>query len=185
MANLDYMDYRTERPPGGKVNDGRSVRVTVPAGRSVKAGELVYLDGWFGIAQSSVEAEEGGSGELVALSIEDCVVSTSKLDGLAAFNALDSCYWDVAEGVVTTTEKYGNPFIGVCVRGLADGTVHIKLAPQPGHSATPQEAIEDATDCAGENVPGLVVSLNAGFKAKINEVLAAIRAAGIIAGESE
>lgn len=64
-----------------------------------------------------------GSGEPVAQSIEDCVVSTSKLNGLMAFNALDSCYWDIAEGVITTTEKYGNTFIGVCVRGLVDGTV--------------------------------------------------------------
>ena len=93
MARLDYFTYTTDRPPGGKVNDGKSVRVTVPAGASVQAGELVYLDGWFGLAMADVAAAAGGSGEPVALSIEDCVVSTSKLDELVTFTALDSCYW--------------------------------------------------------------------------------------------
>ncbi|HOA16016.1 MAG TPA: DUF2190 family protein [Bacillota bacterium] len=188
MANLDYFGYAIVRPPGGKVNDGKSVRVTVPAGVTVTAGELVYLDGWYGIAQSTVAADAGGAGEPMALSIEDCVISTSKLDSLVPFNAWDSCYWDKDANVVTTTETYGDPFIGTCVRGLANGTVHIKLAPQPGYKvvpepAVPEDAIADAADCAGEDVAGLITSLNAGFKVKINAILAALRAAGVIDAE--
>lgn len=189
MTRLDYMGYSTKRPPGGKVNDGKSVRVTVPAGTSVKAGELVYLDGWFGLAMADVAAAAGGRGEPVALSIEDCVVSTSKLDALSTFNALASCYWDVDAKVVTTAATYGDPFIGVCVRGLSDGTIHLKLAPQPGNRIVPEpvvpevpeDAITDATDCSGVDVAALITSLNGGFKAKINAILAALRARDIIA----
>lgn len=188
MSRLDYMTYTASRPPGGKVNDGKSVRVTVPAGSSVQAGELVYLDGWIGIAMADVEAAAGGSGEPVALSIEDCVISASKLDDQSTFNALVSCYWDVSEGVVTATETYGDPFIGVCVRGLADGTIHIKLAPQPRFivvpaPADPEDAIADADSCTGSDVATLITSLNSGFKAKINAILAVLRAKDIIATE--
>ena len=90
-----------------KVSDGRSVKVTVPVGETVTAGQFVLIQGFLGLA-----VNDASEGEEVVLNIEQGEYETSQINTADAFNVGDKVYWDATNKRFTTNpsnDASGNP----------------------------------------------------------------------------
>lgn len=90
-----------------KVSDGRSVKVTVPVGETVTAGQFVLIQGFLGLA-----VNDASEGEEVVLNIEQGEYETSQINTADAFNVGDKVYWDATNKQFTTSanaDANGNP----------------------------------------------------------------------------
>ncbi|WPD20184.1 DUF2190 family protein [Thermaerobacter composti] len=86
-----------------KVSDGRSVKVTVPAGTgTVQANTFAEVAGFFGLAVNTA-----AEGEQVVLLIEQAEYETSQINAADAFAVGDAVYWDAANKVLTTSDGAG------------------------------------------------------------------------------
>lgn len=84
-----------------KVSDGRSVKVTVPAGfGAVEAGKFYRISGFFGMAM-----QDAAEGEQVVLTIQQAEYETSQINTADAFNVGDAVYFDDTNKVLTTAEN--------------------------------------------------------------------------------
>ena len=91
---------------GGKVSDGKSVRVTVPESTKIEAGKFYLLDGFFGCAMQSVTTGVGQTAEVV-LNIEQAEYETDQINTADAFAKGSLVYYDATEKVLTTSEGTG------------------------------------------------------------------------------
>lgn len=82
---------------GGKISDGKSVRVT--ADKEVEEGKFYLINGFFGMAVQSAEA-----GEEMVLSIEQAEYETDQINTEEAFTVGTTIYYDAANNVLTETE---------------------------------------------------------------------------------
>lgn len=183
--------YNAQR---AKVSDGKSVRVTVPQNTSIEAGQLCFLDGFLGFAMQSVTTAAGETSEIV-LNIEQAEYECSQVDAADAFNKGDACYWDDGNKRLTTVQEAGMRYTGrVTSAKDAGGVIWLELAPQippdgdpdgePKAAAVADVAAADAP-AQGEayvqaDVQGIAALANAN-KAQLNALMAALRAAGILA----
>jgi len=91
-----------------KVSDGRSVKVTVPAGAgTVQANTFAEVAGFFGLA-----LQTANEGEQVVLLIEQAEYETSQINPADAFNVGDRVFWDSTNKRLTTNpnpDASGNP----------------------------------------------------------------------------
>lgn len=90
-----------------KVGDGKSVKVSVPAGSGpIAAGTLQYFGGYLGFAVQSLENDAVNAQELI-LTIEEAEFETDQIlaDGEPdqAFEPGTDIFWDEAEGHLTET----------------------------------------------------------------------------------
>lgn len=83
-----------------KVSDGKSVRVTVPAGSEYKAGQLVLIDGFLGFITRDVKTAAGETVEAV-LMIEQAEYETDQTTADEAVKVGDLIYWDPTAKKVT------------------------------------------------------------------------------------
>lgn len=94
-----------------KVSEGKSVKVTVPVGSSVEAGNFVKVGGFIGMALKS-----GVEGEQVTLDITPGLYETSQINATETYTAGTKIYWDDTNKVFTTSSASGaNPFVGIVV----------------------------------------------------------------------
>ncbi|HHX86705.1 MAG TPA: DUF2190 family protein, partial [Firmicutes bacterium] len=89
---------------GGKISDGKSVKVTVPESTKVVAGKFYLLDGFLGCAFQSVETGVGETAEVV-LNIEPAEFETdqTKEADRASMTVGKDIYWDNTEKHFTVT----------------------------------------------------------------------------------
>lgn len=157
----------------GKVSDGKSVEVTVPQNTTIEAHKFYLLDGFLGMAMEDVTTGAGETSK-VALSIEPAEYETDQIDVADAFNAGDKVYWDSANSRFTTvaTDSF---FAGIVTKAKdANNVVWLWFAPQ-------QPAFEQGVAVADITTDMSADANDNELKNKINELLAALRAANLIA----
>ncbi|NPV30640.1 MAG: DUF2190 family protein [Firmicutes bacterium] len=165
---------------GGRISDGKTVKVTVPENTTIEAGKFYLLNGFLGCAMQSVTAGAGETAQVV-LNIEPAEYETDQINTLETFAAGSKIYWDDVNKRFTNTPT-GNRFAGiVTVAKDANNVIWFWFAPQQpaivqaAAVADVTSADADATYDAGE------VALINEIKTKLNTLLANLRAAGILA----
>lgn len=108
-----------------KVSDGRSVKLTVPAGfGAVEAGKFYRIQGFFGLAMNAAN-----EGEQVVLLTEQGEYETSQINPGDAFNVGDPVYFDDTNKVLTTAEN-GQAVGRVTSAKDANNVIWFVLVPQ-------------------------------------------------------
>jgi predicted RecA/RadA family phage recombinase len=165
---------------GRKVSDGKSVKVTVPESTVVEQGKFYLLDGFLGMAVQSVTTGAGETAQVV-LNIENGEYETSQVAAADTLAAGTKVYWDNTNKVFTQVAT-GNRFAGVVTVGKDANNVRwFWFAPQQptmtqaAAVANVVSADADATYDANE------VTLINEIKTQFNDLLAKLRAAGVIA----
>lgn len=92
---------------GGKISDGKSVKVTVPENTTIEAGKFYLLDGFFGCAMQSVTTGAGETAAEVVLDIEQAEYETDQIKTADDFNKGDVVYYDATNKVLTTDDGSG------------------------------------------------------------------------------
>lgn len=139
---------------GGKVSDGKSVRVKVPAGVTVEAGKFYYIDGFLGCAfQDAKENEE------VVLNIESAEYETDQIktsDSTAMVKGTD-IFWDKNNKYFTVsgTDVYAGK---ITAPADANNVIWFKLAERP-------YSVDAVTTLA--NQVGDLSTLNTANKSKV------------------
>jgi len=89
---------------GGKVSDGKSVKVTVGENKEVKAGHFYFLNGFLGCAFQGAKTGAGETAEVV-LNIEPAEYETSQLKAAdkAEFTVGKDIFWDKVNKYFTVT----------------------------------------------------------------------------------
>lgn len=185
-----------------EVSDGKSVKVTVPANTSyaVAAGDFVLFDGWFGwaFAQAPISA----AAQEIALNIEQKEYETSQIDTAQAYAKGATVYFDTANRRLTSVAA-GNVRVGRVTVAKAGSVIWFVMADQVvaggagAGGAASGAAIVSLTDNSAGTANDVVEALADGttyatdvaairnnfadLSAKVNAILAALRAAGIIA----
>ena len=111
-----------------KVSDGRSVKVTVPAGAgTVQANTFAEVAGFFGLAVNTA-----AEGEQVVLLTEQAEYETSQINPADAFNVGDLVYWDGTNKRLTTSDGGGsNRLVGRVTQAKdANNVIWFVLGPQ-------------------------------------------------------
>jgi len=111
-----------------KVSDGRSVKVTVPAGAgTVQAGTFAEVAGFVGLAMQTAS-----EGQPVVLLIEQAEYETSQINPADAFAVGDPVYWDAGNQRLTTSDGGGaNRLVGRVTQAKdANGVIWFVLGPQ-------------------------------------------------------
>lgn len=93
-----------------KISDGKSVDVTVAASNGVNAGEFAVIDGFFGLALKTINAEENTAGEVIALQIEQAEYITDQIDTTKTFTKGAELYFDPATKKFTDDDKVSGAF---------------------------------------------------------------------------
>lgn len=108
-----------------KVSNGRSARVTVPAGHGpVEAGKFYRISGFFGLA-----LKDANEGEQVVLVTEQAEYETSQVNPSDAFDVGDLVYFDDANKVLTT-QATGQPVGRVTQPKDQNNVIWFILGPQ-------------------------------------------------------
>lgn len=109
--------------PGGKISDGKSVRVT--ASGEVVEGKFYLIEGFFGMATQSVTA-----GQDVILNIEQAEFETDQIDTSQSFKVGATIYWDDTAKKITETST-ANRMIGrVTAAKDSNNVIWFILGPQ-------------------------------------------------------
>lgn len=95
-----------------KISDGKSVDVTVAASSGVNAGEFAVIDGFFGLALKTVNAEKNTTGEVIALQIEQAEYITDQIDTAKTFTKGSELYFDQATKKFTDNKVTGAFLVG-------------------------------------------------------------------------
>lgn len=95
-----------------KISDGKSVDVTVAASSGVNAGEFAVIDGFFGLALKTVNAEKNTTGEVIALQIEQAEYITDQIDTAKTFTKGAELYFDQATKKFTDNKVTGAFLVG-------------------------------------------------------------------------
>ena len=94
-----------------KISDGKSVDVTVAASNGINAGEFAVIDGFFGLALKTINAEENTAGEVIALQIEQAEYITDQIDTTKTFTKGAELYFDPATKKFTDDNKVTGAFL--------------------------------------------------------------------------
>lgn len=105
----------------GKVNDGKSVRVTVPENTTIAARKFYLLDGFLGCAMENVVTGAGQTAEVV-LNLEQAEFETDQIDASQNFATGTAIYWDDSEKEFTETAT-DNRLAGRVTAGKDAGNV--------------------------------------------------------------
>lgn len=153
----NYVSYTKHQMAHFKKSDGKSVRVTVQENTEVKAGELVYLDGFLGFAMQDVTTGSGETAPLI-LSIEPAEYETDQINTGQDFNKGTRIYWDDGEGYLTETPT--TVYAGV-VTSAKDANDVIWFVLKPGVTGDEaMNAIGDMDDLETDPDDDLVIAMN-------------------------
>ncbi len=174
---------------GRIVSEGKSVRVTVPAGVVVTQGDFYQIDGYLGWAAQTVDNPLAA--EPVILNTAVAEYETSQLDPAAPFAAVgDPVYFDAGAGLLTNVAG-GNLYAGrITSPRDADDVIWFLFDPCDivgavvAGAAVADVASPDGAAAAGANPTAAefdaVVLVANENKAQINALLVSLRNAGII-----
>jgi len=184
------------------VQRGDAVDYTPEA--DVASGDVVVLGDLVAVAKSEIKANTLG-----ALAVTG-VFDFPKAAGDGGIAAGARCYWDAAEGVVKGDAEAGaNKLIGKAVKAAGDTETTVRIALCSGDAVTVTadqgDAVADAAAITAEDAPAGGVGAAAGgwdtaehrdaaiatinalvddvtaLRAKVNALLASLRAAGLLA----
>lgn len=156
-----------------KVSDGKSVKVTVPENTTIEAGKFYLLGGFFGVAMQSVTTGAGETAEVI-LNIEEAEYETDQTNDTQTYAVGTPLFWNDTLKRFTETAT-GNRFVGIVTSAKdANGVIWFKLSAQANPMVQGAAVADITTDMSAD------VNDNE-LKNKINELLASLRAAGIIA----
>jgi len=85
---------------GGKISDGKSVKVTVPENTTIVAGKFYLLESFLGCAMQGVTTGAGETAKVV-LSLENAEYETDQINAAEAFAKGSMVYWDAGNGRFT------------------------------------------------------------------------------------
>lgn len=155
---------------GGKISDGKSIRVAVPESTVIEQGKFYLLDGFLGCAVQSVTTGVGETSEVV-LNIEIAEFETDQIVTDDAFAKGDKCYWDATNKKFTTVATTGSLAGVVTVAKDTNNVIwFILVAQQPAFKQAATQADSTAADVAG-------------VVADFNALLAKLKAAELMASE--
>lgn len=164
-----------------KVSDGLSVRVTVPQSTVIPAGSFARIGGVLGYAPLGVTTGVGETKPLI-LSIERCEYETTQIDSADTFAVGAKVFWDNANKRFTEVDADGF-YAGFVTSPKGSGTsIWLIFEPDQYGVAGQGAAVADITTADGTDLPTTQALANA-TKARVNTLLASLRAAGIIATE--
>ena len=115
----------------GKISDGKSVKVTVPASTTIEAGKFYLLDGFLGCAMESVTTGAGETAEVV-LNIEQVEYETDQINTEEDFAKGTQIYWDATNKRFTETATNNRLAGRVTVGKDANNVIWFILGPQVG-----------------------------------------------------
>lgn len=118
-----------------KISDGKSVDVTVAASSGVNAGEFAVIDGFFGLALKTINAEENTAGEVIALQIEQAEYITDQIDTSKTFTKGSELYFDPATKKFTDDSKVTGAFLAGRVTSVKDSNNVIQFILYPQNTA--------------------------------------------------
>ena len=150
-----------------KVSDGRSVVVTVPTAMLIEAERFYVIEGHFGAAFATVPTT-APAGTLTALNLEQAEYEiTSPQLASVTFTRGQLVYW--TPGNLLTNVAVGNRLVGRCTVGGAGpaGPIRFSLCDAAASLVTQATAMGDIGA--------------APTQANFNDLLARLRAAGVIA----
>jgi len=124
-----------------KISDGKSVDVTVAASNGVNAGEFAVIDGFFGLALKTINAEENTAGEVIALQIEQAEYITDQIDTTKTFTKGAELYFDPATKKFTDDNKVTGAFFVGRITATKDSNNVIQFILYP-QNTTPVAASE-------------------------------------------
>lgn len=175
MAEMNYVSYTKYQQGRAKIGDGKSVKVTVPAGSgAITAGEFYYFDGVVGVAMQSLENDDVNDQDLI-LQVELAEYETDQIDTSQSFSKGTRIYWDtdnnrftetptdIFAGIVTAAKDSNDViwFLNAGV-GLGDGTL-VEATHGAPNIAVAGASTDDArvatiqiNDAAGNPVSGVV-----------------------------
>jgi len=108
-----------------KIAKGDSVKVIVPAGKTVEAGKFVRISNFLGLALQS-----GSEGKEIVLDISKGIYQTSQIKATDTFNVGTKIYWDDTNEVFTTTAT-SNQFAGIVTAGKdSNGVIEFYFVPE-------------------------------------------------------
>lgn len=148
----------------------KTVRVTVPENTVVEQGKFYLLDGYIGMAVSSVTTGPGETKPVILVIDPGVSIETSQVNPADTMAVGADLYWDEANKRFTETATGNRYAAKVCVAKDANNVVEIKLVDQSPD--TMRQAAAQANSTAAD-----VATLVADF----NALLAKLRAAGIMA----
>lgn len=114
---------------GGKISDGKSVKVTVPEKTKIEAGKFYLLDGFLGCAMQSVETGEGETANVV-LNIEQAEFESDQINTSETFAKGTLIYWDDTNKQFTETATANRLAGRVTVGKDANNVIWFILGPQ-------------------------------------------------------
>lgn len=124
-----------------KISDGKSVDVTVAASNEINAGEFAVIDGFFGLALKTINAEENTAGEVIALQIEQAEYITDQIDTTKTFTKGAELYFDPATKKFTDDNKVTGAFFVGRITATKDSNNVIQFILYP-QNTTPVAASE-------------------------------------------
>lgn len=124
-----------------KISDGKSVDVTVAASNGINAGEFAVIDGFFGLALKTINAEENTAGEVIALQIEQAEYITDQIDTTKTFTKGAELYFDPATKKFTDDNKVTGAFFVGRITATKDSNNVIQFILYP-QNTTPVVASE-------------------------------------------
>ena len=124
-----------------KISDGKSVDVTVAASNGINAGEFAVIDGFFGLALKTINAEENTAGEVIALQIEQAEYITDQIDTTKTFTKGAELYFDPATKKFTDDNKVTGAFFVGRITATKDSNNVIQFILYP-QNTTPLAASE-------------------------------------------
>lgn len=124
-----------------KISDGKSVDVTVAASNGVNVGEFAVIDGFFGLALKTINAEENTAGEVIALQIEQAEYITDQIDTTKTFTKGAELYFDPATKKFTDDNKVTGAFFVGRITATKDSNNVIQFILYP-QNTTPVAASE-------------------------------------------
>lgn len=124
-----------------KISDGKSVDVTVAASNGVNAREFAVIDGFFGLALKTINAEENTAGEVIALQIEQAEYITDQIDTTKTFTKGAELYFDPATKKFTDDNKVTGAFFVGRITATKDSNNVIQFILYP-QNTTPVAASE-------------------------------------------
>ncbi len=201
--------YRSAR---AKVSDGKSVRVSVPAGSgAVTAGTLVYFGGFVGFAMQSLVNDAANAQDLV-LQIEIAEYETDQVKTTDTLAAGTKVFWDaenkrltetptsIFAGVITVAKDTNNVIWFLLVPGVLGDEAMTAIGDMAELTTTEKDEIvaainevnnatgaaqEDATTALGRVAANVVCAADASaedVRTAVRALLTALEAAGLMAG---
>lgn len=153
------------------VQEGSTLTYEIPSATTISAGDVLTIGEFVGVAVNG-----GTAGDKIAVNIEGVYKLTLK----SSVNVTqgDKLYWDSTPGEITKTVT--DVFIGTAFEDAAGSTGEVLVKLAGVKTASAQAANIAAIATADGSDAGTTQALANATKAKVNDILVKLKAAGIM-----